>query len=876
MATSSIEATQQFSANISVKIQKWVQRATSLVRERKKNSRHITNQLNCEGFKSGGLCSLNEQRNKSSPLPSSSRPRQRKLACITPPNLEKIVERPQRSRKMSAPCYQHTFGLVVGDKSLKRNAYSGDNLALLKCEESCEGCEFDAKNLYLLRSNSDNEERDLISSDAIDIEINNNDNYGEVKEAQQCGKLNFIDNNEQETRKHSVNINDETSLFNKCSTNNTRAYSDEALHSVCKGKKSCSVDSEISFPHNIHMRSEELAMPELSQQITTRLQKWVESATIRALARDRKVSEDSISSNSSNNDSISSGILLDAPLRTRNEPAKPSEIKELELAIKELVTGVGNKAKSYLKRESEGQEFTRDRQESFGQTSDSCDNVGKLSDFRFDESSDCTSVKDDNATFSDDQTISKGGLTNSFSIEQSFYDKCQQDEKKFAFYHKAKETDEVSGFIENPKYRSISGKTYEFEDISYANIPRMREINIDEQQDNKFGVMVDDNTKEAMAGQICLSKNELKGNKTFTVAETINSNRDKELQSLETSLWERSTSNTSDEEKRCSEKQWKKSSKKTPPPRPPRPNMNKRYTSPNSEGLKIRDKAKRDSLPSDWDFKDAALEEFAQACVKQANQKSKLIAIQKKEPKLENDKPDDRGCDRILKQKRPSSHSLAGNLESSGSKENLKKITKESKLSSGFSKSMSSLCISQKSLDEQKGSVSNDEELYRKVENLNSNSFKQVEERDLNVFEKLSKSLKDNNPKTFKLHKFPSLPLFYRPRSPKNSTAVEKTVKPSKLIPGRKRSGTMPSNIGESSRKSLTSDPFYDNDEPQSSAEGPRRKTNSADSLFNHTSGQDQTDRNSLSTENKCSDKNGRRRNASVPSMVIPYVEELV
>ena len=925
------------SSNISSKISKWVLRATTLVKEKEKKTNSNGSQFYCEYPDPDFPRFSDGQHSEPVAVPkstmSSSRPRQRKLSSITPPNLEKIVEHPRRTRKMSAPCPPHNFEFQFEDKNLKRNAHSGSNIPELECKESHRGNllsdtkNFESPTFYNSESGA------LNSASVSDREINNNDNDCLLKEPRECKKLSSIGVNKQETRNHFVNSIGDTALNHKCLANNARGDDRKANITILQRaqqagnteeerKLICTDSNSPPSLSNHLVKSEDLAMPVLSQQITARLQKWVESATKRALARERKYSEDSISSNSSNNESVSPGTQENNVWGTRNEPAKPSEIRELESAIKELVTGIGSKGS--LKRGSGtvAQNCTKSREESLSLASDCSDCGCRLSDSRSDDLSDYTAGKDEIDALSDDRTISKiAGLSSKVSSEQSASVTSKTGQGNDAIFLSSNKPIRInkSGtstvIFENPGNKIMDGRSTESDEIKYSKTFTLKGTNKAEQQVNKPGMTTEPETKATIKEKINPNKNEFEGKKVSTIVEpstlAVNNFRNKSRENEKEISSGTNSTNTSDEEKSGLER---KLPKRILPPRPPRPNLEKRYTSPNSEGLKVKEIPKRESLPAIFDFKDTELAEFAQTCVRQANKKGKRLGSQKKATGSENNKHEGQNGNAGNKQNILNPSPELERIKPNQTSDTVKQ-TKSSHLLANPTKATSS---TQGLIETQ---VLNEEELYHEFENVNQNPFSHAGlEKSPNVFEKLSKGKKAGSPKTPKLHKFPSLPMFYRPKSPKTTTIPDKSkerrrrfshssnkskssetddsvteqVDPEyfrsrsgtisddsqtpELWKGRRRSDTMPINFKEPFHCQSPPDPFYHGLE----ANGTRAwsSTISADSLPIDISRSETSENQREPTPNADNktrnDHKSRRRKVSAPCLPIPYVEELV
>lgn len=304
--------------------------------------------------------------------------------------------------------------------------------------------------------------------------------------------------------------------------------------------------------------------------------------------------------------------------------------------------------------------------------------------------------------------------------------------------------------------------------------------------------------------------------------------------------------------------------------------------------------------PAVFDFKDTDLAEFARTCVRQANKKEKRFTRQKKATGSENNKHE----------------SQNGNVGNKQNSLNLSPDLERPKTNQTSESAKRGWSLEEQKLSETQ--VLDEEELYHEFEKIHQEPFSHAdEEKSLSFFEKLSKGKKDSSPKTSRLYKFPSLPMFYRPKSPKTVTVPEKSKerrrmfnhssskskssetddsvteqvryrsdtvsddsKTPELRSCRRRSGTMPINFEEHFHSQSPSDPFYHGLESTTLANGGRRSTISADSLLIdisriETSGNQRE--TAPNTDNKSSnDPKTRRRKVSAPCLPIPYAEELV
>lgn len=578
-------------------------------------------------------------------------------------------------------------------------------------------------------------------------------------------------------------------------------YSDESANS----------DSERLSTNSVFENSPSGGLEQLSEQIQSRLQKWVERASYIAAMRERRASEESASSTddslnppeSPNSRSSTSEAKL-----WKNE-SQVKKIKELELALKELVGNIGVRVgkQDGTQSPSSGQGSRHDsqrenedliRNESQNLLSTLSKDIGK-SDLEQNRANSTNSDPDARVNTADEVKLmsDNSGGTNDVLLENPMED----DEDEFIFMKSGKPNREMTNNGDPPPTQTLGRRSADLQEVLLCQtlieqFPKQNGYDSAAKIAASYSKKLIDDTSPKVKNTV------EEGNFSAAANSENHSCKTEAIQGQ----------NRPDTSK-CSENK----ARDTTGNKPVRPNLRKRNTAPDGTTLKVGSALSvRESMRQYLNFKDADLSAFAVECVRHANKKKQNV----REEEVEEENIDYKAPQPTRKE--------ANTTESNGSPSSLSSGPKpDVVISSQDENSQTSEAYSTKSLADSRGS-SIDEEIV--------NSEASEEERSSHypfarTAEEAGWSAKEfalsneggekeilgrssSNPQqgaltSQRLYKFPSMPMFYFPKGNEDAEngSQKKSVKFNKPPAMQRRSlASFPSafeSLGDGT------DPFY-------------------------------------------------------------------
>lgn len=577
-------------------------------------------------------------------------------------------------------------------------------------------------------------------------------------------------------------------------------YSDESANS----------DSERLSTNSVFENSPSGGLEQLSEQIQSRLQKWVERASYIAAMRERRASEESASStdDSLNPPESPNSRTSATDAKSWKNESQVKKIKELELALKELVGNIGVRSgkQDGTQSPSSGRESRHDSQleneelitnDSQNLLSTFSKDIGK-SDLHQNransKSSDpdaCVNTADEVKSMSDN---SEG--TNDVIPENPM----EEDEDEFIFMKSSKPNREMTNNGGPPPTQTLRRRSVDLQEVLLCQtlIEQFPKQNGYDSAVKKAASV----NKKLIDDTSSKGKNSVEKNFPAVTSTEDHSSKTEVIQG------QNGTETSKSLESRARESTGNKHL---------RPNLLKRHTAPDETALKIESALRvRESMRQYLNFKDADLSAFAVECVRQANKKKQNVREEEAEKENINDKAPQ------------PTRKKANTTESNGSPSILSSGTKPTVvISSQDENNQTSEANLTKSLGDSHGSsfdegsanseASEDEHGSRYLFARTAEEaewFAKEFARSKENGEKGSLGRSSSNPQqgasnSQRLYKFPSMPMFYLPKGNEDAKngSQKKSVKSNKPSATQRRSiASFPSAFDSLDGRK---DPFY-------------------------------------------------------------------
>lgn len=572
-------------------------------------------------------------------------------------------------------------------------------------------------------------------------------------------------------------------------------YSDESANS----------DSERLSTNSVFENSPSGGLEQLSGQIQSRLQKWVERASYIAAMRERRASEESASStdDSLNPPESPNSRTSATDARSWKNESQVKKIKELELALKELVENIGVRSgkQDGTQSPNSGRESRHDSQRENGYliTNEGqnllctlSEDIGKsdLHQNRANSTSSdpdaCVNTADEVKSMNDN---SEG--TNDVIRENPM----EEDEDEFIFMKSSKPNREMTYNGGPPPTQTLRRRSVDLQEVllcqtlieqfpkqnGYDSAAKIAAI-----VENK---LIDDTSKNSVEGNVpAVTSTENCSSKT----EVMQGQNGTETSKLLESKARESTGN-----------------------KPVRPNLRKRHTSPDGTDLKVGGGLRvRESMRQYLNFKDADLSAFAVECVRQANKKKQNV----REEEAEKENINNKAPQPTRKEANTTGSDDSPSILSSGIKPTVVITSQVESCQTGEANLNKSLADSRGSSVDEEGANSEasvDEHSSRYVFARTAEEaewFAKEFALSKENGEKESLGRSSSNPQqgastSQRLYKFPSMPMFYLPKGNEDAKSQKKTAKSSKPSATQRRSiASIPSASDSLVGKK---DPFY-------------------------------------------------------------------
>ena len=733
------------SSGVKAKLQKWIGKASSNVRDKRLGKENSAEIMNCEPVKVEMTSNISPQhsRSRSAPIPMEKKVKKIRKGSESQTSTWYIKEDIERENHINdSYSYKripmgkaHSVGLH--ESSSAPSMVKVERMSVMDCCGK-EVSPADQKN---------GGEEDLIGRTENGCIMNGINSYSCTKKA--SGSLSTKRPKFNRDRSQtSVDLSD-----NSRSPDNGRIVSAYSLESI---------------PQNYQ---------QLSGQIQFRLHKWVERASSHlASQRDRRPSEESASSTDDSvytPDSPSSGVTP----RSGKE-SQVQKIKELELALKELVENVGVRGGNWPSKGSNTNSpgsLSRERSRNNSHRNDSdCQEHGELNG---EEKNDLF------ANNARDISKSNEGRNNSSSDADTAVIKMTDGEK--SLFDSRPEDDDVQdlGDIIFIKSRSST-----LEQVANTSPRDRRSANL---QDVFFSeTLIEDNQKNAQETKKNLGPNALGEEKR----------RERSIEAKEgrsVSRYKTPTSGQNETECSWAPYENKLNSKNETERKSERPRIKRQSTGSVGSLLKTESNlAVRESMRQYLKFKDADLSAFAVECVRHANKKKQILREEEVQPDNQS------GAERNIAQKKLESTNTVQVADATDQKpivvfsspDNNLRTDEQSDLLKQQSASLRS---------SEEGNVS-DKDLTASEDNIFVRTAEEAEQFEKSEatepLQKRKESLgrTSSDPPvepidtTQRLYKFPSMPMFYIPDDDGDTKTCKKQKRPSFTIFGANSSGSNP------------------------------------------------------------------------------------
>ena len=372
--------------------------------------------------------------------------------------------------------------------------------------------------------------------------------------------------------------------------------------------ESASSDNE-KIASNLVFESNQNDVQQLSGQIQSRLQKWVERASYQAALQDRRLSEESASSTDDSlnaPESPKSRSSGSEPKSWTNE-SQVKKIKELELALKELVENVGIRGGTGHRSSGSSAQRSRNNSQKDNEELDENGNHGDCSEsgFHQDRNSSSSTESDASVNMADGDAklmIDNPEKSNELSTENQMEDlddvifnsSCpirDPESRKYVHLHKN------------------GGRSVTLQEVLLCET-LIEQCPIQDNKVDQVKKITQTNAKKIQYDSI---KNKDKGKYSVLEAKIIKNRSGK------SELTERQNDTDNSD---LSENSQQNRPRDGPGKKLERPKLRKQITDPNGSSLKVvSDLAVRESMRQYLKFKDADLSAFAVECVRHANKK---------------------------------------------------------------------------------------------------------------------------------------------------------------------------------------------------------------------------------------------------------------
>lgn len=376
---------------------------------------------------------------------------------------------------------------------------------------------------------------------------------------------------------------------------------------------SASSDNE-KIASNLVFESNQNDVQQLSGQIQSRLQKWVERASYQAALQDRRLSEGSASSTDDSlnpPESPKSRSSGSEPKSWTNE-SQVKKIKELELALKELVENVGVRGGTGLRSPGSSVQRSRNNSQKDNEELDENGNQGLLNKL----SRDCSESRFHQDRNSSSSTQSDASVNMADGDAKLMIDNLEKS-NELCSESQMEDLDDVV-FKSSCPIRDPGSKKYVHLHKNGRRSVTLQEVLLCETlieqcpiQNNKVDQVKKITQTNGKKIHYDSMKNKAKGE--YSLEATIIKSRSGKSESAE-------RQNDADNSKLSENSQNRP--RDGPGKRLERPKFRKQMTDPDGSSLKVvSDLAVRESMRQYLKFKDADLSAFAVECVRHANKK---------------------------------------------------------------------------------------------------------------------------------------------------------------------------------------------------------------------------------------------------------------
>ena len=381
--------------------------------------------------------------------------------------------------------------------------------------------------------------------------------------------------------------------------------------------ESTSSDNE-KITSNLVFESNQNDVQQLSGQIQSRLQKWVERASYQAALQDRRLSEESASSTDDSlnaPESPKSRSSGSEPKSWTNE-SQVKKIKELELALKELVENVGIRGGTGLRSSGSSAQRSRNNSQKDNEELDENGNQGLLNKL----SRDCSESGFHQDRNSSSSTESDASVNIADGDAKLMIDNPEKS-NELSSENQMEDLDDAI-FKSTCPIRDPESRKYVHLHTNGRRSVTLQEVLLCETlieqcpiQNNKVDQVKKITQTNGKRIQYDSMKNKDKANKgEYSLEAKIIKNR-----SGKSELAERQNDTDNSE---LSENSQQNRPRDGPGKKLERPKLRKQITDPNGSSLKVvSDLAVRESMRQYLKFKDADLSAFAVECVRHANKK---------------------------------------------------------------------------------------------------------------------------------------------------------------------------------------------------------------------------------------------------------------